>query len=131
MDIFLVVLCVIALLLLFAGKREGLDETVVSAAKRPPPPSPTGATGPPPISSLPPIAGAGLPEQVSLPPAPAVTSMSAPLPDAMPTPTGGNTLYTLPIPGMPGPQAASVMTSTPVGAPLGSGMPHGILLTMV
>ena len=59
--------------------------------------------------------------------------MTAPLPAAMPTPTGGNTITSLPIPGMPSiaPQAANVMTSTPVGAPLGSGTPHGILLTIV
>lgn len=69
----------------------------------------------------------------AVPPAPTVTSMTAPLPQAMPTPTGGNTITSLPIPGMPSvaPQAANVMTSTPVGAPLGSGTPHGILLTIV
>jgi len=69
----------------------------------------------------------------AVPPAPTVTSMTAPLPQAMPTPTGGNTITSLPIPGMPSvaPQAAGVMTSTPVGAPLGSGTPHGILLTIV
>jgi hypothetical protein len=69
----------------------------------------------------------------AVPPAPQVTSTTAPLPTAMPTPTGGNTFTSLPIPGMQSvaPQAAGVMTSTPVGAPLGSGAPHGILLTMV
>lgn len=73
------------------------------------------------------------PAAPAVPPAPAVTSMTAPLPAAMPTPTGGNTITSLPIPGMPSlaPQAAGVMTSTPVGAPLGSGTPHGILLTIV
>lgn len=210
MDIFLVVLCVIAFLLLFVGKREGFTgncgtvgvpsavnntlrvytpEECTSLGGRfyddgasagvpgygvcssdtgthladvstdcaylntQPTAAPSsvvrkGATGPSPttgsldqiaqIGKLPPSEGRSLPSltgaslsTVSVPPAPAVTSMNAPLPDAMPTPTGGNTLTSLPIPGMPAPQAASVMTSTPVGAPLGSGAPHGILLTIV
>ena len=95
-----------------------------------PPPSLTGSTGPAPPPSLTGSTGPSL-TTGSLPPAPTVTSLTAPLPDAMPTSTGGNTLTSLPIPTIPAPQAASVMTSTPVGAPLGSGMPHGILLTIV
>ena len=83
---------------------------------------------------MPPPAAAPMPMPMpAAAPPPVVVSTTAPLPQAMPTPTGGNTITSLPIPGIPSmaPQAAGVMTSTPVGAPLGSGMSHGILLTMV
>jgi len=101
------------------------------AAAPMPPPMPAPAAAPMPAPMPPP---APMPAPAPAPaPAPVAVSTTAPLPQAMPTPTGGNTITSLPIPGIPSvaPQAASVLTSTPVGAPLGSGMPHGILLTMV
>lgn len=173
MDVLLAILCVLALLLLFVGQREGFTGDCGTDGS--PAPASWGVLTPPMrvytrtecetnhngtwydagkgdglgfcirrqsgeityydfskdcafLNTTP-----ATPAAPAVPPAPAVTSMTAPLPAAMPTPTGGNTITSLPIPGMPSlaPQAAGVMTSTPVGAPLGSGTPHGILLTIV
>ena len=182
MDVLLAILCVLALLLLFVGQREGFTGDCGTDGS--PVPASWGTLSPPvraytrtecetnhngvwydagkgdglgicyrkqaavegrydlskdcaflnttPAAPAVPATPAA-PATPAVPPAPAVTSMTAPLPAAMPTPTGGNTITSLPIPGMPSlaPQAAGVMTSTPVGAPLGSGTPHGILLTIV
>ena len=176
MDVLLAILCVLALLLLLVGQREGFTDDCGTDGS--PPPAAWGTLSPPMrvytrtecetnhngnwfnagngdglgfctrkqtidityydlskdcafLNTTP--AAPAAPAAPAVPPAPAVTSMTAPLPAAMPTPTGGNTITSLPIPGMPSlaPQAAGVMTSTPVGAPLGSGTPHGILLTIV
>ena len=179
MDVLLAILCVLALLLLFVGQREGFTGDCGTDGS--PAPASWGVLTPPMrvytrtecetnhngtwydagkgdglgfcirrqsgeityydfskdcafLNTTPATPAApAAPAAPAVPPAPAVTSMTAPLPAAMPTPTGGNTITSLPIPGMPSlaPQAAGVMTSTPVGAPLGSGTPHGILLTIV
>ena len=179
MDVLLAILCVLALLLLFVGQREGFTGDCGTDGS--PAPASWGVLTPPMrvytrtecetnhngtwydagkgdglgfcirrqsgeityydfskdcafLNTTPATPAApAAPATPAVPPAPAVTSMTAPLPAAMPTPTGGNTITSLPIPGMPSlaPQAAGVMTSTPVGAPLGSGTPHGILLTIV